>query len=208
MIPRLVLRACGALLLAPLASAAVVTSNEADCHAGTGRIFSVDANTVLRCLQAGPGNINGNNAADAGFIASGWSFVDSSSGSGGAHDGWLGGSLLGGLSGQFQINPLAWTTYDRIAIGFKSGVAQADPDWAIFELADHTTSGLWSIRGSNQALSHAILYGFGAPPQLPPPPQPFQPVSEPPIGALVWVLPMFAAAYLARARRIAAKARN
>jgi hypothetical protein len=208
MTPRPVLRACGALLLAPLASAAVVTSNQADCHAGTGRIFSVDANTVLRCLQAGAGNINGSNAADAGLIASGWSFVDSSSGSGGAHDGWLTGSLLSGLSGQFQINPSAWTTYDRIAIGFKSGVAQADPDWAIFELADHTTSGLWSISGSSQALSHAILYGFGTPPQVPQPPSQFQAIPEPPIGALVWVLPMFAAAYLGRARRIAARARD
>ena len=139
-----------------------ITSNDANCFKGVDRIFSVTANSVANCLQAGPGNINGNNQQDANLITAGWVFVDASDNSGGAHDGWLTsvGSLVAGLSGDFLINAAAYTTYDRIAIGFKSGEGRFDPDYAIFELVDNTFSGRWSITG-NQALSHAILYGFG-----------------------------------------------
>jgi hypothetical protein len=192
--------AVGGLSLCLSATANIVTSNQADCWAGTGRVFSIDANTVLRCMLAGPGNINGNNAGDAPLINSGWVFIDSSVNTDGAHDGWLGsvGSLSSGIRGDFRINPAAYSHYDRIAIGFKSGVAQADPDWAIFELADNTLNGLWSISGSQQALSHAMLYGYGRPTvvDLPPPSVgdgPPQLVSEP----QGWLLAAAAAALLA-----------
>ena len=178
------------------AMASVVTSNDANCHAGTSRIFSVTANDVLGCLLAGPGNINGNNQGDAAFIAQGWAFVDAANNGAGAHDGWLGStlSLTSGLSGNFSINPAAWTTYDRIAIGFKSGNGSSDPDWAIFELADNTLGGLWAISGAQQALSHAIIYGRGTAPTRDELPPPNAPVSEPPIwllsglalGGLAW----------------------
>lgn len=139
-----------------------VTSNEASCFAGTNRVFTVTANNVNSCLFAGAGNINGSNQQDAAFIASGWIFVDASDTNGGAHDGWLTGapSLTDGLAGSFNINASAYASYDKIAIGFKSGEGQANPDWAIFDLADFTLTGTWNISG-RQALSHAILYGFG-----------------------------------------------
>lgn len=160
----LALALASTLAMPQLSAAAIVTSNQADCHAGVGRIFSVEAQTVLRCLQAGAGNINGNNAGDAALLASGWVYVDASNNMSGAHDGWLSanGSLTSGIAGDFRIDPLAWSSYDRVAIGLKSGVAQTDPDWAIFELADDTLNGLWRITGSRQALSHAILYGRGS----------------------------------------------
>lgn len=191
-------------LIAALASlpamGSVVTSNDAPCGAGTSRIFSVTADGALGCLRAGAGNINGNNQGDAGFIADGWTFVDASDNSAGAHNGWLGStlSLTSGLSGNFSINAAAWSTYDRIAIGFKSGNGRSDPDWAIFELGDDTLSGLWVITGAQQALSHVILYGHGAATPLhqlavlaPPPSTAL--IAEPP----VWLLAGLALAGLA-----------
>lgn len=154
------LSVCAATLLASSVHANVVTSDA--CAPGV-RDFTVTANTVVGCLAAGPGNINGNN--DAFQQANpGWTFVDGSDNNSGAHDGWLSGapSLVAGLSGSFAIDPLAYQTYDQIAIAFKSGEGQADPDWAVFELADGTLAGTWSISGQ-QALSHALLYGRGTP---------------------------------------------
>ncbi len=196
--PRVITALFAGLASLPLA-AAVVTSNDATCHAGTSRIFSVTADGALGCLLAGAGNINGNNQGDAGFIAQGWAFVDASDNSAGAHNGWLGStlSLTSGLSGNFSIDAAAWSTYDRVAIGFKSGNGRSDPDWAIFELADDTVSGLWAIIGAQQALSHAILYGLGTAPLpqlavlLPPPSTAL--IAEPPM----WLLAALALAGLA-----------
>jgi len=173
-------------MASPFAAANTIAS---DACAPGDRDFSVTATTVVGCLLTGTGNINGNNQGDAGFIASGWVFVDSSDGNGGAHNGWLTGSLSSGQSGSFSINPLAYSTYDRIAIGFKSGSGQIDPDWAIFELADNTLTGNWSI--SEQALSHAILYGFGTPTNE---------VPEPATGALLG-LGMLGAAVVSRRKK-------
>lgn len=148
------------------AQANTITSD--DCAPGV-RDFSVTATTVVQCLAAGTGNINGNNDLFQQANA-GWSLIDDSDTNGGAHDGWLTGapSLVSGLSGSFTVNALAYTSYDRIAIGFKSGEGQVDPEWAVFELADNTLTGTWSISGQ-QELSHALLYGFGTPTTVPEP---------------------------------------
>lgn len=151
-------------LVAQGAQANLVTSNQPDCVGDpTSRVFTVDADTVLKCLLKGTGNINGGtgSAGDASFVDSGWTFIDNTVGTGGAHDGWLSVNDSS-TSGSFAINSFAYSTYDQIAIGLKSGEGQRDPDWAIFSLADNTFSGNWSISGS-QALSHAILYGRGTP---------------------------------------------
>lgn len=151
---------CVAALLASSVHANVVSSDA--CAPGV-RDFTVTASTVTACLAAGPGNINGNNDAFQ-QAHPGWIFVDGSDNNDGTHDGWLTGapSLVAGLSGSFSINPLAYQTYDQIAIAFKSGEGQDDPDWAVFGLADGTLTGTWSISGQ-QALSHALLYGRGTP---------------------------------------------
>lgn len=157
------LAAVAALVMAtPFALANTVTSNPCTAGSGTARVFSVTANTVGSCLLKGEGNINGNNQGDAGLIASGWIFVDDTDGNGGAHNGWLSVTGGGTTSGTFMINALAYSTYDNIAIGFKSGEGQLNPDWAIFTLNDGTLTGTWSMTG-NQSLSHAILYGMGTP---------------------------------------------
>jgi hypothetical protein len=155
-------------LCSPLAFANTVTSDM--CSTGA-RDFSVTAVTVAACLQVGPGNISGNASNDPFLLNhAAWVLIDKSDDTGGAHDGWLSGALptTSGSSGTFFINAAAYTIYDTIAIGFKSGEGQLDPDWAVFELADNTFSGNWSISGK-QALSHANLYGYGTPAQMPEP---------------------------------------
>lgn len=158
-----------ATLLAASFGAAQANTVTSDACAPGGRDFSVTATTVTACLAAGVGNINGNNDLFQQAYP-GWVFLDGSDNNGGAHNGWLTGapSLTAGLSGTFNINPLAYATYDRIAIGFKSGEGQLDPDWAVFELADNTLSGSWAI-SERQELSHALLYGIGTPTSVPEP---------------------------------------
>jgi hypothetical protein len=149
-------------LFSPFALANTITSEA--CAPGT-RVFSVTANTVSGCLAVGTGNINGNPVIDPFLSANpGWVLIDKSDDNAGANNGWLTGapSLTSGLSGTFNINPLAYTTFDDIAIGFKSGQGMLNPDWAIFALVDNTLIGTWSISGQ-QALSHANLYGRGTP---------------------------------------------
>ena len=152
-------------IASPIALANTMTS---DACAPGARDFSVTADAVVACLAAGPGNINGNNQGDASLLNAGWVYVDTSNAAGGAHDGWLSIINNSDKAGSFTINSSAYATYDRIAIGFKSGEGQMDPDWAIFELADNTINGTWTI--SSQGLSHAILYGFGTPPSQVPEP--------------------------------------
>jgi hypothetical protein len=151
-----------ALLLASLAlvtqgvMANTVTSDA--CTAGA-RDFTVSATNVVGCLQVGAGNINGNQDV---FQTShpGWSLADKSDAAGNLYEGWLTITGVGGTSGTFSINSAAYSTYDNIAIGFKVGEGQLDPDWAVFAFADGALSGTWSVSGK-QSLSHANLYGFG-----------------------------------------------
>lgn len=146
--------------LAGAASANTVSSNDPDCSGGaTQRVFSVTATSVTKCLLKGVGNMNGNGDA---VNALGYLTLDKSDTTGDLLEGVLTGTPSGlgsGTSGTFSIAASAYTNYTNLVILFKSGVAQADPDWAAFLLADNTTSGSWSITGANQALSHAILYG-------------------------------------------------
>lgn len=134
----------------------MVTSDA--CTAGV-RDFTVSANTVAGCLQVGAGNINGNNDA---FQTShpGWVLADKSDAAGNLYEGWLTITGVGGTSGTFSINSVAYSVFDNLAIGFKVGEGQLDPDWAVFAFVDGTLSGTWSVSGK-QSLSHANLYGFG-----------------------------------------------
>jgi hypothetical protein len=141
------------------AHANTVTSNDPDCvGAPVGRVFSVTATTVVKCLAKGVGNINGNNDA---INQLGYVMLDKSDSLGDLLEGTLTGTpsgLQSGLSGTFNIAASVFTLYTDIVIAFKSGQGQFDPDWAAFLLADGTTSGSWSI-SKQQQLSHANIYG-------------------------------------------------
>lgn len=153
-----------ALLLSSLvfftqgAMANTVTSDA--CAPGV-RDFTVSATNVAGCLQVGAGNINGNHDA---FQTNnpGWLLADKSDSAGNLYEGWLTLTGVGSTSGSFSINSAAYNRFDNIAIGFKVGEGQLDPDWAVFSFVDGTLSGTWSVSGK-QSLSHANLYGFGTP---------------------------------------------
>jgi PEP-CTERM motif len=133
------------------------------------REFTLTTNVASTCYLYGSGNINGN--GDAVNVL-GWTTIDKSDDTTtGTHNGWLTITGQGTTSGTFSINNAAWSTYGSIALAFKSGEGQLDPDWAVFVLAPGTVGGNWSISG-NQALSHANLYGDGSPTQTPSVPEP------------------------------------
>lgn len=150
-----------------VSQAALVTSNDPDCEGPPIlRVFSVEANTVLRCVAKGTGNDPSNNFT---FDGTTWSLLDKSddgtsgllaalSPLSGTSDG-LSNDLTSGLSGTFAIDSSVYEAYESIVIAFKSGSGRADPDWAAFELADNTLTGNWSINLA-QALSHVSLYGI------------------------------------------------
>lgn len=165
-----VLAAVLSIVWSTSALANTVTSADANCNLTAPpatAVFSVTATTVVKCLFAGSdGNINGNtNDGGPGDIAmdnAGWDF-DSND------QAWLTGTPVGlasGLTGTFAIAAAAYTKYDSIAIGFKSGQGQNDPYYAIFELAGNTLSGSWAINPGQNALSHALIWGKdnGGPP--------------------------------------------
>lgn len=173
-------KSCKTLLSGLIAAAAMLTGSHAlaapvSCPGTavtTDREFTVDAIPSATCFRTGNGNINGNgtgNNADPIIAIEGFTLIDKTDTSGGAFNGALNVTGVGSTSGSFTINPAVYSLFDQIAIGFKSGEGQRNPDWAVFLLADGTTAGTFSISG-NQSLSHANLYGRGTPPaQVPVP---------------------------------------
>lgn len=146
------------LTSAAVAMSNTVTSNEADCIGNPiTRVFSVTATTVVKCLMKGNDNIG--DGSDP-LVAIGWSELDQTGEAGPVLITGVPAGLTSGLSGTFNIVQAVFDDYAQVAVGFKVGGGQFDPVWAIFELADNTLSGSWSVSGS-QELSHVVLYGKG-----------------------------------------------
>jgi hypothetical protein len=155
------------LLLGLSASASAIPVNCPGSLPTTDREFTLDTTPTAVCQAFGTGNINGNNDV---VNQAGWTTLDKSDdNTTGILDGYLTITGSGTTSGTFAINPLAWASFGSLALGFKSGEGQLDPDWAVFTLLPNATSGTWSISGA-QSLSHANLYGRdAAPPTVPEP---------------------------------------
>lgn len=167
-------KSCKDLLSGLVAAAALLAGSHAlaapvncpDTAVTTDREFTVDATPSATCFRTGNGNINGNgngNNADPIIAIEGFTLIDKTDNNDGALNGALTVTGIGSTSGSFTINPAVYGLFDQIAIGFKSGQGQLNPDWAVFLLADGTTAGTFSISG-RQSLSHANLYGRGTPP--------------------------------------------
>jgi hypothetical protein len=141
----------------PAALANTVSSQDPDCNIAPelNHVFTATATTVSKCLYAGGGNINGNPndggaSADADMIADGFTFIGDASVTG-----------LGTGAGTFSIAAGLYSTYDQIAIGFKSGV-NLDIDYAIFLFDPGTLGGTWTVTPpQGGGLSHAIMWGIG-----------------------------------------------
>lgn len=147
-------------LIAAVAMALTVSANAGTVTCGGERLFLLTSEPTASCFMTGNGNINGNGDAinDSGFTT-----IDKSDS---ADTGTLDGALTitgqGGTSGTFAIDPIVYTLFDEIVLGFKVGQGRLDPDWAAFQLVDGTVAGSWLVTGQ-QALSHANLYGRGTP---------------------------------------------
>lgn len=149
--------AASAIALAASANAATVSCP--GTAATTDREFTLTTTSAATCLLTGTGNMSGNNDA---VNQLGFTTLDKSDDSSGAMNGALTIVGVNMTAGTFTIDPIVYGMYDEIALGFKVGSGQLDPDWAVFLLADGTTSGSWMVSGQ-QALSHANLYGRGTP---------------------------------------------
>lgn len=152
-----------------MASASTVTTYCPGTGVTTDREFTVtiEGPAAASCLAYGTGNINGNlNGANPDvFLTANPSYS------------YLGDNPLveftytgvSALSGIWNIVVAAGYKLVDVAIGFKSGEGQLDPDWAVFGLPDDILSGSWAIASGRQSLSHAVLYGTITRDVTPPP---------------------------------------
>lgn len=156
LLERIAYLAAAGLLTLGSAQANTVTSQQADCNFTTPpvRTFSVTATTVIKCLFAGPGNINGTvqpgetTTGDPFMVANGWTLLDADADFGN-----------GNLSGSFTIADSIWDLWKEVAIGFKSGEGQYNPDHAIFSFVYDTPGGSWSISPQQGGeLSHSVIW--------------------------------------------------
>ena len=159
-------------VMVPAAFAAPISVNCPDTPSTLDREFTLTTDPVgATCLASGddPNELNGNEF-DV-IIAAGWTLIDKDQ----ETDNDFGFLLLGqgGDSGSFEIDPNLWTIWGSIAIGFKVGGGQVDPLWAVFNLPEGETEGLWSnAPPQGGGLSHSVLYGRGTPREITEVPEP------------------------------------
>ena len=94
------------------------------------------------------------------MVAAGWEIIDKDQNPDAVflNDSWFSVTGVGAKSGTFTIDPAAWDVFDEIAIGFVVGGGQTFPKWAVFQLSDGETSGLWAnAPQKGGGLSHANL---------------------------------------------------
>ena len=122
----------------------------------TDREFTLTTDVASICLASGTSNINGN-GDPINNIAPGYLTLDKSD-DGLVYLGTLDELTVTGIgttSGMWSF--VAPDGFSSFVLALKSGEGQLNPDWAASQLADGTTSGSWSVSGS-QNLSHMNLY--------------------------------------------------
>lgn len=98
------------------------------------------------------------------IIDAGWTLIDKDPDATLPLDALFSVTGIGATSGSFTIGPSLWTVFDEILIGFVVGGGQIDPKWAVFQLPEGETTGLWeNAPEQGGGLSHANLYGRGTP---------------------------------------------
>lgn len=154
-----------ALISAPsLAQSAPISENCPGTVSTTDREFSITTDPdPATCLLYGneANQLNANVHDD--LIALGWTAIDKDQlpDEVFTHDNWFSVTGIGQKNGTFTIDLAAWAEYDRLAIGFVVGGGQLSPKWAVFELPEDETSGLWSITPrQGSGMSHINLYGM------------------------------------------------
>ena len=116
----------------------------------------IDDSYVSACLDAGIGNINGNEQGQNPDL-----FL---TGVGGAYEFIsAGGFTQNGSTGTFSFSPTLWNSFSDIAIGFKFGTGNQADEWFVYSLNSLVSSGNWTfvnVFGTGGGLSHVNLYGI------------------------------------------------
>jgi hypothetical protein len=166
MVRKAILMTAVAAMLTVWASAASAAPITVTCPGGAyTRQFSLTTDpSGATCYQFGTGN-GVSTGPDDVLVGLGWTVIDKDQNPDSVwpNDAWFSIDPIGAGSGTFTISPAVWAAYGQVAIGLKSG-NNLDVDWASFILPYGETSGSWEIQPSTGGgLSHATLYGQGAP---------------------------------------------
>jgi hypothetical protein len=146
---------------AAASEAAQISVNCPNTDATTDREFTLTTDPVgATCFGYGDdaNELNANHVHDL-IMNAGWTLIDKDGPSSNSDNNFFVDGL-GAISGSFTLDASLWSTFDRILIGFVVGGGQIDPKWAVFELPEGETSGLWAnAPRQGGGLSHANLYG-------------------------------------------------
>jgi len=125
----------------------------------------IDDSQVSACLDAGVGNIQGDNAAQDLFLSgvgSDYEFASKNEGGSGSAPFGLTYNQDGG-SGIWGFDASFWDTYSAGAIGFKFGTGNEPDEWFVYSLVDGVFNGNWqfvNVNGKGGGLSHVNLYAI------------------------------------------------
>lgn len=180
----------GALVAAAIEFASPAHAAPVLCEDIDNNHMFMDSSVVGACLDAGVGNLTGNDKNDLFLtgVGSAYSFISEAS--------WS----QTDDKGTFSFGPSLWDSYNRIAIGFKFGTGNFPDEWFVYSLNQLIDAGAWTfvnIFDRGGGLSHINLYGIAGPTTTPPP---TGNVSEPSVVALIG-LALTAGGLLRRRRR-------
>jgi hypothetical protein len=149
----------------PAESAPITVSCPFTPLVSTDREFTLTTDPAgATCLNSGSGSDQLNANSFDLMVQAGWTVIDKDENPDAVfpQESWFSVTGLGSSSGAFTVDPIAWSTFNQLAIGLKVGGGQVTPVWAVFQLPLLETAGDWSntpVEGGG--LSHAILYGRG-----------------------------------------------
>ncbi len=143
------------LVLSPVASEAASIMDCPDPASITDRQFTLTTDLgTATCLFF---EKDGAKLSDE-MLSDGWTLIDEDSLSSDPVNESL-VNALNGTSGSFTFDASLWETFHRIAIGLIVGGGGIGPNWAVFELPERQTSGLWEQNLQHGGGLHTVLYG-------------------------------------------------
>jgi hypothetical protein len=175
-VSRTVLAVALAAMLAASAGTAMAAPITAYCAAQGGpSVFYLTTGPLpANCLATGAGRIWTNGWWDVNLLYLTCIDRDQSPDQVYPHDDWFTITNIGGLGGEFTVDPSAWDAYGELVIGLMTSCNQPVPPpppwtpqppgpfctpWAAFTLPYGETSGTWNLSPYQGALVYAELKG-------------------------------------------------